>query len=526
MPVPASPPGVRPESSVREGDVGDVVLVSLYGIENRGIRYLSAVLRRNGFRPHQVYFKRWVNNRIQPPTPREQDLLAGLVRDIHPLVVGLGFGTPYLGIAAKLTDRLRQVAPIPILWGGIHATICPEDAIEHADIVCVGEGEQPLLDLCRALCHGRDVSAISNLWVRRGKEIIRNDIRPLLDNLDELPFPDYLQPDTWFIEDNRLRAMDPIRETAEYRLYPSRGCPYQCAYCYNSTMRQLFQGKGRYYRIRSAGNVIRELESARRLLPRIRRVKFDGDVFAFPKPWLREFAQAYRERIGIPFEILTYPGELDEEDFQLLRQAGLQKIQVGVQSGSDAEVAGAYDRHSTGQDVRNTVAMAQRQGIEVVFDLIFDNPLATREDKHAMIEWLLAVPRPFRVYLYSLTVFPKTRLAADLMERGLITPADIEGRATKSFRQFRLSFDYPRPVEDVFWISLAILTSKSFIPKSWIRTWMESEKLRQHPWPLRLLAQIADLLKNAWIALDMLRHGELTLFKLRQYGSFGKIISQ
>ena len=255
-------------------------------------------------------------------------------------------------------------------------------------------------------------------------------------------------------------------------------------------------------------------------------MKFDGDVFAFPKPWLREFAQAYRERIGLPFEILTYPGELDETDFLLLRQAGLQKIQVGVQSGSDVEVSGTYDRRSTGKDVWNTVTMAQRHGIEVVFDLIFDNPLATSEDKRAMIEWLLAVPRPFRIYLYSLTVFPKTKLAADLLARGLITPADIEGRATKSFHQFRLSFDYPRSVEDIYWISLAILTSKRFIPKSWIRTWLNSKRLRRHPWPLRILAQTADLLKNGWIALTMLRHGELTLFKLRQYGFLGKTISQ
>lgn len=512
--------------NTRKGEFGDIVLISLYGIENRGIRYLSATLRRNGFRPHQIYFKRWVNNRISPPTERECDMLTDLVRNTRPLVIGFGFGTPYLGIAADLTARLRKVMTTPILWGGIHATICPEDAIEHADILCVGEGEQPMLDLCRALSQGHDITAISNLWVRNGADVKRNDIRPLIDNLDELPFPDYLQPNTWFIEDNRIRAMDPISETAEYRIYPSRGCPYKCAYCYNSTMRGLFKGKGRYYRTRSAANVIRELETARSMFPRIRRIKFDGDVFAFPKPWFREFAQAYAQSIRIPFEILTYPGELDEEDFRLLRKAGLQKIQVGVQSGSDTEVAGVYDRTSTGQDVRNTVAMAQRNGIEVVFDLIFDNPLATRADNRAMIEWLLDVPRPFRVYLYSLTVFPKTRLAADLLERGIITPADIEGRATKSFRQFRLSFDYPRKPEDVFWISLAILTSKNFIPKKIIRRWMDSEKLRRQPWPLRVLAQTADLLKNAFIAFNMMLHGELTLFKLRQYGSFGKIISQ
>ena len=515
-----------PAINPMEDHLGDVVLISFYGIENRGIRYLSAMLRRHRFKPHQVYFKRWVNNRIALPTQHEINLLLGLVRGIQPIVVGFGFGTPYLGIAIDLTSRLRQAGVSPILWGGIHATICPEDAIEHADIVCIGEGEYPLLDLCNALCKGEDTTKIPNLWVRHGTEISRNEIRPLLDNLDELPFPDYTQPNTWFIEDNSMRAMDPIMQTAEYRIYPSRGCPYKCAYCYNSTMRHVFEGKGRYYRTRSAANVISELEYAKRLLPGIRRIKFDGDVFAFPKAWFREFAEIFRERIKLPFEILSYPGELDEDDFQLLRTAGLQKVQVGVQSGSDTEVAGSYDRRSTGANVKNTVAMAQQNGVEVVFDLIFDNPLATRDDKRAMIEWLLDVPRPFRVYLYSLTVFPKTKLAEDLLKQGVITPADIEGQATKSFRQFRLSFDFPRAPEDVFWISLAILTAKSFIPKALIRKFMQSKRLQKKPWPLKILAQISDLLKNAWIGLEMLRNGELTLFKIRQYGSFGKIISQ
>ena len=109
---------------------------------------------------------------------------------------------------------------------------------------------------------------------------------------------------------------------------------------------------------------------------------------------------------------------------------------------------------------------------------------------------------------------------------GLITPDDVEGRATKSFRQFRLSLDYPRSSEDVFWISLTILSSKSFIPRAVIRRAMRSDWLREHPWPVRLLAQIADIIKTFVIAAEMLFHGEFTLFKIRQYGSLKRLISQ
>jgi len=503
----------------------NVVLVSVYGIENRGVRYIAAMLRANGFEPHLVLFKRWINNRIAPPTPKEQDLLAELVARSDPLLVAFGFGAPYLKIVTELTARLRRATRAPILWGGVHPTVCPEDCIEHADYVCVGEGEHPTLDLCRALADGADTRSIPNLWARRDGTVIRNEPRPLLQDLDALPYPAYLRPDTYFIEDDRLREGDPIRGTVEYRIYPTRGCPYACAYCHNSILRDIYRGRGRYYRVRGVESVLGELEEAQRAF-RIRRVKFDGDVFAFPKPWIEAFAAGYKERIGVPFEILTYPGELDEEDLRMLKDAGLQKLQTGIQSGSDREVLEVYGRRSTGSDIRELLSMAHRTGVEVVFDLIFDDPLADPADKRAMIELLLDLERPFRIYLYSLTIFPRTSIARDLLERGLITENDIEGRATKSFRQFRLSLDYPRPPEDVFWICLTILSSKSFMPRPLIRRLMDSRYLRAHPAPLRILAQTADLLKVSGIAAQMLLRGEFTLFKLRQYGAMGKLISQ
>jgi len=503
----------------------NVVLVSVYGIENRGVRYIAATLRAHGFEPHLVLFKRWINNRIAPPTAKEQELLADLVARTDPLLVAFGFGAPYLDIVTGLTARLRRATAAPVLWGGVHPTVCPEDCIQQADYVCVGEGEHPTLDLCRALADGTDTRSIPNLWVRRDGAVTRNEPRPLLQDLDALPYPEYLRPNTWFIEENRLRAGDPIRGTVEYRIYPTRGCPYACGYCHNSILRDIYRGSGRYYRVRGVENVLGELEEAQRLF-RIRRVKFDGDVFAFPKPWIRAFAAGYKERIGVPFEILTYPGELDEEDLRLLKSAGLQKLQTGIQSGSDREVLEVYGRRSTGSDNRALLSMAHRVGVEVVFDLIFDDPLASPADKRAMIELLLDLERPFRIYLYSLTVFPKTALARELLDRGLITADDVEGRAVKSFRQFRLSLDYPRPPEDVFWICLTILSSKSFIPRALIRRLMENEHLRAHPAPLRVLAQAADLVKVFGIAAQMAVRGEFTLFKLRQYGAMGKLISQ
>ncbi|MBT3194121.1 MAG: B12-binding domain-containing radical SAM protein [Verrucomicrobia bacterium] len=503
-----------------------VMLISPYGIENRGVRYIAAVLRSAGFRPVLVLMKRWINNQISPPTEKEQALLLELAQRLNPLLIGIGFGAPYFKVVTALTQQLKQVVDSPILWGGVYPTVCPEACIEHADMVCVGEGEQPVLDLCRALSSGDTALEIPNLWIRSGGDVHKHDPRPLIQDVDALPMPEYGMSETVFIEDDQLRHVDPISETAEYRIYPTRGCPYACSYCNNSILRKIYEGKGKYYRVRSVESVISELETARQLLPRIRRIKFDGDVFAFPGDWIQRFSEAYAERIGLPFELLTYPGELSADDLRHLKSAGLCKVQTGIQSGSDDEVSTVYKRTSTGSKIHEFSRLTHEIGVPVVYDLIFDNPLAKRDDKRRMIELLLTLDRPFKVYLYSLTVFPKTGLARDLLEQGLITPDDIEGQATKSFEQFRLSLDYPRSAEDVYWICLAILSAKSFIPRAAIRRLMKMPWLMAHPAPLRVLAQAADLAKNAVIAADMLLHGELTMFKIRQYGAFRRMISQ
>ncbi len=504
-----------------------VVLITPYGEENRGIRYISAVLRAGGFEPHMVFFKRWVNNALTPPTRREEELLAGLVAEIRPLLVGVGFGAPHFKVVRSLTRRIRTACDAPILWGGVFPTVCPEECMEDADAVCIGEGEHVTLDIARALADGRPIRDIPGTWVRDRGEIVRNPVRPLIQDLDSLPFPDYLQADTWFIEGNRKVRTDPISQTVEYRIYPTRGCPYTCTYCHAHVMRGITAaGGGRYYRVRSVKNVIAELEAAIRILPRIRRVKFDGDVFAFPSSWIEELSRTYRERVSIPFEILTYPGELDAQDYRLLQQAGLCKVQTGIQSGSQRELLETYHRKSTTQDILDLHRTVLDAGIEVVYDLIFDNPLATEADKRSIVELLLKLEHPFSIYMYSLTLFPKTLLARDLIEKGLATPDDVEGRATKSYRQFRLSFDWPRSAEDRFWIALTSLASKPFVPKAAIRRLMESRALRQRPEPLVAAARLADLAKVGTLALRMLFQGELTLFKIRQYGSFKRVISQ
>ncbi|RLE35416.1 MAG: hypothetical protein DRJ61_03325 [Acidobacteria bacterium] len=503
-----------------------VLLITPYGYQNTGIRLLSATLREGEFEAPILFMKAWRNNDIQPPTEDEFGLLQDFVKKTVPDIIGIGFGTPYLKIVSEMTGRLREVSGAHIIWGGVHPTIAPEDCIEIADSVCVGEGERPLLDLARAFRDGTPIEETPNLWIRTPEGVRKNRPRQLLQNLDALPYAHLAEAEMASIEDGQLRHGNPSKDNVLYRIFASRGCPFACSFCYNSQFRQIFSGLGRYHRTRTVESVMKELEASVARLPKLRRIRFDDDTFVFPSSWIKEFVGEYTRRIGLPFDILLNPQAANEETLRLLKEAGLVHVQVGIQSGSEDEVEEHFSREGSNAQTLGLARLLNDIGIEVTYDLILDNPLATRRDKEAMIDLLLQLPRPFALFIYSLTNFPKSEITDNLLEMGLISPEEVEGRATKSFEQFRLSLGYPRPAEETFFASLISMTSKGFIPGRLIKGVSRNTFLREHPAPVRWAAEAANVIKLAGVAFRMMRRGELSAFKIAEYASFKRRLIQ
>jgi anaerobic magnesium-protoporphyrin IX monomethyl ester cyclase len=505
-----------------------VLLITPYGFQNMGVRLLSAVLRREGFDAPVLFMKGWRNNDLELPTEKEKRLLEELVRGLHPDVVGFGFGTPHLKVVTDLTRRVRAASPgSHLIWGGVHPTIVPEDCIPHADSVCVGEGELPLVDLARALSSGGDVAAIPNLWVRLpGGGVRKNPPRPLIADLDTLPHQQLPGARLHVIDNDKLTEGDPSVDNRLYRIMASRGCPFKCSFCYNSQYREIYAGLGRYHRVRRVEKVIEEIEAARAALPALVRIRFDDDSFVFPRAWIDEFCREYTKRIGLPFDILLNPMAAGAWMLSRLRDAGLVHVQVGIQTASREELERSYNRRGAGDDILGLARLLAALRIDVTYDVILDNPLASTSDKEAMLDLLLRLPRPYNLFLYSLNVFPRSETASKLMAAGLITEDDIEGRATKSYHQFRLTLDWPRPPEDTFFASLISMASKGFLPRALLRTLGESRVLRRHPTAIRWVAEAANAVKLAEVGLGMLRRGELSAFKLAEYASFKRRLIQ
>ncbi len=282
-----------------------------------GILSLSAVLRAAGHETGLALAER-------------RGFLAR-VRDFDPDVlaysVTTGFHRFYLDINRQLrADLGRNGKRVLSLFGGPHATFFPEMIeAEGVDIVCRGEGEDVIVDLANALGRGDDYSRIENLWVKNGAGIIRNDMRPLIENLDRLPFPDR---DLLFCQD-RFTRDSPMKI-----FFPNRGCPYLCTYCFNHKYNELYRGKGNIIRYRSVGNLLAEIGDVRSKWP-LKFIFFLSDNFILDREWVSEFAERYRREINLPFSCNVRANLVDEKVASDLKKAGCLSVIFGVESGDE-----------------------------------------------------------------------------------------------------------------------------------------------------------------------------------------------
>ncbi len=336
----------------------------------------------------------------------------------QPLFVGVSLMTNEYYVARTLSEHLRaRFADVPLVWGGIHPTISPESCFPYADYACVGEGEKTAVSLAHALYSGEDPRSIPNLCYFENGKMVRNDLSPLIDDLDEMPILDHI-PEEAFIQcdsgeivrlDQDVYRRHGRYQGRHYEIMTTRGCAFSCTYCCNNFLARLYGSKR--IRRRSLEHILCELERAVRDNPFVGWINFQDDAFlAMEETRVRLFAAEYKVRVGKPFIIRTMPTYVTEERLRCLQDAGLRWVSMGLQSGSDRVCREVYHRKTSRESFLRAARLLRQMGIATWYDVIVDNPLETDEDRLETVQTLLEVPRPFFLHTFSLTLYPGTQL--------------------------------------------------------------------------------------------------------------------
>lgn len=318
-----------------------------------------------------------------------------------------------------------------IVWGGVHAILCPEDVIKHADAVCVGEGEKVFLNLLSSIERGSPDHSLGNFWFRDGDAVIKNGFLPLNtpQEMSGFPFHLFMDNEMLFVSGMGFipfRGEDFIKAKGLfYTTIWSIGCPNKCTYCSNS---KFIKNDSTYGRIRypSARYIIDEIKDVLSKYPYLSAVTFVDDGFmSIPLNVLKEFAILWKKEVNMPFAVGgIIPAYVNEEKIDTLVRAGLARVRMGIQSGSD-NILKFYQRPNRPGIIQEATKIIGNYTSHMVppnYDIILDNPIETREDIISTLELVYSLPRPFTLYLFSLRVIPNTQLAIDLKERGISIP--------------------------------------------------------------------------------------------------------
>lgn len=341
--------------------------------------------------------------------PQELQHLVTAIREFGADAIGISTLSLGMTLAAEVTAHLRQHFKQPIIWGGTGPTIEPDRSIAHADLVCVGEGEEVIVEIAHRLDLKKPLCDIAGTWCRMPDgNIQKNPKRPVSD-LERIAIPRWDAEFYALINGPKFeRALRPDAHSIDksYQIMTQRGCPFSCSFCVESFYQNEF-GKQDSLRRMSPEKAIHELRIAKDQYG-YRTVTFMDDVFTVNPRWLEKFLILYKKEIGLPFFCYTYPTTHTPEILAMLEKAGCHAITMGIQSGSQRILTEVYDRPTkVGRVVKAAEEIANSNIPAATFDIIPQTEFDTEDDLKETFELLLKIPKSLDSTFYNkMAYFP------------------------------------------------------------------------------------------------------------------------
>jgi len=375
-----------------------------------GPMYISAALKAGGHECHMI-----IGNSAVDFLPQ--------VRNLKPDLIAFSAMTGLHRWVLETIAFIKKNTDCRTIIGGPHPTFFPDIIYEKGvDIICRGEGEMAMVELADAIDSATDIHRILNLWVKKKDgEAIKNELRPLIQDLDSIP-----------LADRQLYGTYPILNSGPVRpVITSRGCPFDCSFCFNHQMKRLYKGKGPYVRHRSPEAVIREIQALKETST-VKRIYFIDDTFVLNKKWLKAFLSLYGNKIQLPFHCLVRVSLLDQETVSEMKKNSCESVFFGIESGDESLRNDLLGKEISDENIRVGSTLLKKHKIKFrTYNMVgFPGETIAQAFKTVQINIDIKTDFPWCSIFFP---YPGTRLGSYAIEKGYLSGDWSYDHAENSF---------------------------------------------------------------------------------------------
>ncbi|MFO7981592.1 MAG: radical SAM protein [Candidatus Aminicenantes bacterium] len=306
-------------------------IYSQFELPRLGIYILGALMKKRGWDVDMIYEEK---EKIDYSDFDSVDM------------VGISTITSTAPRAYKIADRIRDLG-IPVIMGGPHVTFLSEEALEHADFVIRGEGEDALMKFMDAWEGDSDYSSVPSLSYKKDGKSFHNPKGPVIDDLDKIPFPDF--GDAYTNNVRNKRQTIPVQT--------SRGCPFNCEFC---SVTGMF---GKKFRFRSTQNVIEELKKYNK---KHNHIFFYDDNFAANRKRMKFLLESMiKENFKFDWSTQVRVNVAKHEDLlKLMYKAGCRTLYIGLESVNPQSLR-SMKKNQTVEQIKEGVKVIQKHRIRI-----------------------------------------------------------------------------------------------------------------------------------------------------------------
>jgi len=365
-----------------------------------GLLYLAAYLKKNN-PEHKVKI---LDSQVEELTYAE---LKEVIKEDVPDIVGLPAMTFTIKDVIRTINLIKSInEDIVVVLGGPHVNLFPDEtiSIKGVDFVVLGEGEPAFLDLVNNISNFERLKEIGGLVFRENGHIVNTGTRPLIQDLDALPFP--RRDLTPYKKYTSLLATSSVVTT----MFTSRGCPYKCSFCDRPHL-------GNKFRYRSAENVVAEIEECIEM--GIGEILIYDDTFTVNRQRVVDICNLIiKKNLRFTWDIRARVNTVDYDLLKLMKTAGCARIHYGVESGNP-EILKILKKGITLDQVQTAFKLSKKVGISTLGYFMIGSPTETKETIMQTINFALNLDCDFAHFTIT-TPFPGTELYRDALKQGII----------------------------------------------------------------------------------------------------------